>query len=59
MILNHIDKEFQSSLWAAFRVVQQSYITMAEKHGEENPTAWANQQINELTNVELIDALSG
>jgi hypothetical protein len=51
--------DFQAVLWSAFYNLQYSYICMAEKHGEENPVAWANEQINKMTNVELIDALSG
>jgi hypothetical protein len=55
------DKEFQRALWISFRRLQQDYIVIAERRGDKQPyaTSWANQQINELTNVELIDALSG
>jgi hypothetical protein len=48
-------KKFQAALWSAFRDLQDQYIAMAEKHGDENPTAWANVEINAMT----IDALTG
>jgi hypothetical protein len=52
-------KKFQAALWSAFRDLQSQYIAMAEKHGEADPVAWANVEINAMTNVEIIDALSG
>jgi hypothetical protein len=58
-LVNPNQKKFQAALWSAFRELQGTYIPMAEKHGEADPVAWANEQINAMTNVELIDALSG
>lgn len=55
------DKEFQRVLWKSFRRLQWSYTKVAVRRGDDlsDATSWANQQINGLTNVQLIDALSG
>lgn len=56
-----VNQEWEINLWWAFRRLQERKIKEVYRDGYsgENGVEEANRLINKMSNVELIDALSG
>lgn len=52
------DEQFRAALWAAFRKLQKRYAEEGQSLGVDSPVTYANEKINAMSNVDLIDALT-